>query len=80
MGGARRTDGRWGAKALVSAALVNPQRDGQTSASQGAAGHKRHKSVEFGTPFKITMSRSGRLSVDMMMILPRELELIIQTG
>ncbi|CAH2235770.1 jg7628 [Pararge aegeria aegeria] len=41
-----------GSPELVSAALVDPQRDGQTilSASQVAAGSKRHRTVEFGTP------------------------------
>ncbi|CAH2210993.1 jg14925 [Pararge aegeria aegeria] len=59
-----------GSPALVSAALVNPQRGGQTtlSASQEAAGSKRHRTVEFGTPYKRPMSISGRLSVDMMMM------------
>ncbi|CAH2217924.1 jg9234, partial [Pararge aegeria aegeria] len=58
-----------GSPGLVSAALVDPQRGGQTtlSASQVAAGSKRHKTVEFGTPYKRPMSSSGRLSVDMMM-------------
>ncbi|CAH2240243.1 jg1800 [Pararge aegeria aegeria] len=49
------TDGRWGPKylyggpALVSAALVDPQRGGQTTLSltRGAAGPKRQKTVEF---------------------------------
>ncbi|CAH2239443.1 jg23874 [Pararge aegeria aegeria] len=47
------------------------QRDEQTtlSASQVAAGSKRHKTVEIGTPYKRPMSSSGRLSVDMMMIM-----------
>ncbi|CAH2268574.1 jg20069 [Pararge aegeria aegeria] len=37
----------------VSAALVDPQQGGQTtlSASQLAAGSKRHRTVEFGTPY-----------------------------
>ncbi|CAH2232703.1 jg5327 [Pararge aegeria aegeria] len=54
---------------LASAALVDPQRGGQTilSASQVAAGSKRHRTVEFGTPYKRPMSSSGRLSVDLMM-------------
>ncbi|CAH2240787.1 jg2487 [Pararge aegeria aegeria] len=56
-----------GSPELVSAALVDPQRGGQTtlSASQVAAGSKRHRTVEFGTPYKRPMSSSGRLSVDM---------------
>ncbi|CAH2218690.1 jg4988 [Pararge aegeria aegeria] len=53
---------------LVIAVLVDPQRGGQTtlSASQVAAGSKRHRTVEFGTPDKIPMSSSGRLSVNIM--------------
>ncbi|CAH2267352.1 jg27535 [Pararge aegeria aegeria] len=56
---------------LVSAALVHPQRGGQTilSASQVAAGSKRHRTVEFGTPYKRSMTSSGRLAVDMMMMM-----------
>ncbi|CAH2234222.1 jg16671 [Pararge aegeria aegeria] len=56
-----------GGLALVSA--VDPRQGGQTTsnASRGAAGHKRHKTVEFGTPFKRPISNSGRLAVDMMM-------------
>ncbi|CAH2234848.1 jg13250 [Pararge aegeria aegeria] len=59
-----------GSPELVSAALVDRQRGGQTtlSASQVAAGSKRHRTVAFGTPYKRPMS-SGHLSVDMMMIL-----------
>ncbi|CAH2207402.1 jg233 [Pararge aegeria aegeria] len=43
-----------GSPALVSPALVDPPRGGQTtlSASQVAAGSKRHKTVEFGTSCK----------------------------
>ncbi|CAH2264379.1 jg18441 [Pararge aegeria aegeria] len=65
----RRKDGRWnGSPELVSAALVDPQRGGHTtlSASQVAAGSKRHRTVEFGTPYKRPMSSSGRLSIDVM--------------
>ncbi|CAH2240397.1 jg3805 [Pararge aegeria aegeria] len=59
-----------GSPELVSAALVDPQRGGQTtlSASQ-VAGSKRHRTVEFGTPYKRPLSSSGRLSVDMMMMI-----------
>ncbi|CAH2236232.1 jg22043 [Pararge aegeria aegeria] len=58
-----------GSPELVIAALVEAQRGGQTtlSASQVAAGSKRHRTVEFRTPYKTPMSSSGRLSVDMMM-------------
>ncbi|CAH2213352.1 jg17708, partial [Pararge aegeria aegeria] len=38
-------------------------------ASQVAAGFKRHKTVEFGTPYKIPMSSSGRVSVDVTMMM-----------
>ncbi|CAH2217754.1 jg20398 [Pararge aegeria aegeria] len=57
-----------GSPELISAALVDPQRGGQTSlsVSQVDAGSKRHRTVEFGTPYKRPMSSSGRLSVDMM--------------
>ncbi|CAH2265675.1 jg4925 [Pararge aegeria aegeria] len=50
--------------ALVNAALVGLQRVGQTilSASQVAAGSKRHKTVEYGTPYKRPMSSSGHRS------------------
>ncbi|CAH2268372.1 jg15826 [Pararge aegeria aegeria] len=75
----RRKDGRWGPKVLewqpvlVSAALVDPQRGGQTtlSASQVAVGSKRLRIVELGTPYKRPMSSSGRLSVDVMMMMRR---------
>ncbi|CAH2232028.1 jg7485 [Pararge aegeria aegeria] len=55
-----------GSPALISAALVDLQRGGQTklSASQRAAGPKRHETME---PYKRPLSSSGRLSVDMMM-------------
>ncbi|CAH2211702.1 jg4659 [Pararge aegeria aegeria] len=60
-----------GSPELESAALVDPQRGGQTtlSASQVAAGSKRLKTVEFETPYKRPMSSSGRLPVDMMMMI-----------
>ncbi|CAH2238762.1 jg11642 [Pararge aegeria aegeria] len=52
-----------GSSVLVSTALVDPQRGGQTtlSASQVAAGSKRLRIVELGTPYKRPMSSSGRL-------------------
>ncbi|CAH2265742.1 jg13200 [Pararge aegeria aegeria] len=54
-------------RALLSAALVDPQRGRQTlSAWQVAARPKRHQTVEFGTPHKKPMSSRERLSVDMM--------------
>ncbi|CAH2240747.1 jg4230 [Pararge aegeria aegeria] len=57
-----------GSPVLVSAALVDPQRGGQTtlSASQVAVGSKRLRIEELGTPYKRPMSSSGRLSVDLM--------------
>ncbi|CAH2269129.1 jg27384 [Pararge aegeria aegeria] len=58
-----------GSPALVNAALVDPRRGGRTlGASQLAAGSKRHKTVEFGAPYKRPMSSSGRLSIDVMMM------------
>ncbi|CAH2244791.1 jg5142 [Pararge aegeria aegeria] len=58
-----------GSPVLVSAALVDPQRGGQTtlSASQVAVGSKRLRKL--GTPYKRPMSSSGRLSVDVMMMM-----------
>ncbi|CAH2242381.1 jg12962 [Pararge aegeria aegeria] len=60
-----------GNPALVNAPLVDLQPGGQTtlSASQVAAGSKRLRTVELGTPYKRPMSSSGRLSVDMMMMI-----------
>ncbi|CAH2269166.1 jg1699 [Pararge aegeria aegeria] len=64
---ARRTDGRWGSKTVladwcwngdpapVNAALVGPQRGGPNK-SLGAAGSKRPRTVNFGTPYKRPMS------------------------
>ncbi|CAH2267253.1 jg14721 [Pararge aegeria aegeria] len=60
-----------GSPAPVSAALVDAQIDEQStlSASQVAAGSKRQKTLEFGTPYKRPMSSSGRISVDMIMVM-----------
>ncbi|CAH2264578.1 jg21296 [Pararge aegeria aegeria] len=60
-----------GSPVLVSAALVDPQRGGQTtlSASQVAVGSKQLRIVELGTPYERPMSSSGRLSVDVMMMM-----------
>ncbi|CAH2217984.1 jg19877 [Pararge aegeria aegeria] len=62
-----------GSPVLVSTALVDNQRGGQTtlSASQVAVGSKRLRIVELGTPYKRPMSSSGRLSVDVMTVLGR---------
>ncbi|CAH2227119.1 jg21133 [Pararge aegeria aegeria] len=56
-----------GSPALVNAAFVDPRQGGRTTlgASQVAAGFKRHKTVEIGTPYKRTMSAYG----DMMMMM-----------
>ncbi|CAH2211273.1 jg2834 [Pararge aegeria aegeria] len=64
-----------GSPVLVSAALVDPQRGGQTtlSASQVAVESKRLRIVELGTPYKRPMSSSGRLSVDVMMMMKKNL-------
>ncbi|CAH2265655.1 jg26181 [Pararge aegeria aegeria] len=61
----------WNGSPEASAALVGPQRGEQTtlSASQVAAGSKRLRTVELGTPYKRPMSRSGRLSVDVVMMM-----------
>ncbi|CAH2265720.1 jg4969 [Pararge aegeria aegeria] len=57
-----------GSPALVNAARSTPDEvSDDISASQVAVGIKRHKTVEFGTPYKRPMSSCGRLSVDMMM-------------
>ncbi|CAH2244589.1 jg11704 [Pararge aegeria aegeria] len=60
-----------GSPELVSAALFGPQLVGHTtlSASQVDAGSKRLRTVELGTPYKRPMSSSGRLSVDVMMMM-----------
>ncbi|CAH2226501.1 jg26440, partial [Pararge aegeria aegeria] len=71
----RRRDGRWGPKVLEWQHRTGKRSVGRpptrwpddTSALQVAAGSKRHKTVEFGTPYKRPMSSSGRLLVDMMM-------------
>ncbi|CAH2210865.1 jg5572 [Pararge aegeria aegeria] len=78
MGGAQLGEGMYlvvprcwnGSPDLVSLVLVDSQR-GQTtlSASQVAAGPKRHKTVELGTPYKRPISDSGRLLVNMMIMM-----------
>ncbi|CAH2234309.1 jg25281 [Pararge aegeria aegeria] len=62
MGGAHSSEEGWTlgsqgagmAAVLVNAALVDPRRGRRTTlgASQVAAGFKRHKTVEIGTPYK----------------------------
>ncbi|CAH2270068.1 jg16528 [Pararge aegeria aegeria] len=76
-----RKDGRWGPKVLEwqprtgERSAGRPQRGGQTtlSASQVAAGSKRLRTVELGTPYKRPMSSSGSLSVDVMMMTLKDL-------
>ncbi|CAH2239679.1 jg12455 [Pararge aegeria aegeria] len=52
----------------ISAALVGSQPGGQTTSneSRGATGYKRPRIVEFGTPYEIPMTSSGRQSVYLM--------------
>ncbi|CAH2226475.1 jg22201 [Pararge aegeria aegeria] len=59
-----------GNSAPVNAALVDPQPAGQatSSESRGDAGYKQPRIVDFGTPYKIPMSISGRQSVDLMLM------------
>ncbi|CAH2242933.1 jg14501 [Pararge aegeria aegeria] len=58
-----------GDPAKVNAALIGPQRGGQTTSNEslGAAGNKRHRTVDFGTLNKRPMSSSGLQSVEVMM-------------
>ncbi|CAH2243097.1 jg14118 [Pararge aegeria aegeria] len=70
----RRKDGRWGPKVLEWQPRTGKRSIGRgghatLSASQLAAGSKRLRTVEFGTPYKRPMSSSGRLSVDVMMMM-----------
>ncbi|CAH2222686.1 jg4279 [Pararge aegeria aegeria] len=57
--------------AQVNAALVGPQRGGQTTSyeSLGAAVNKRLRTVDFGTPYKRSMSSSGLQSVEVLMMM-----------
>ncbi|CAH2218440.1 jg4419 [Pararge aegeria aegeria] len=74
---ARRTDGRWDSKVLEwqprtgKRSVGRPQPGGQTTSSEsrGAAGYKRPRIVELGSPYKRPMSSSGRESVDLMIML-----------
>ncbi|CAH2217091.1 jg3002 [Pararge aegeria aegeria] len=70
----RKKDERWGPKVLEWQPRTGKRSVSlpptTLSASQVASGSKRHRTVEFGTPYKRTMSSSGRLPVDMMMITP----------
>ncbi|CAH2267525.1 jg22613 [Pararge aegeria aegeria] len=64
----RRKDARWGPKVQEWQPRTGKRSVGrQTTLSASlAAGSKRHRTVEFGTPYKRPMSSSGRLSVDIM--------------
>ncbi|CAH2227198.1 jg14602 [Pararge aegeria aegeria] len=70
----RRRDGRRGPKVLEWQPRAGKRSVGRPPtrwaddirrAAFNAAGFKRHKTVEFGTPYKRPMSSSGRLSVGM---------------
>ncbi|CAH2236332.1 jg10714 [Pararge aegeria aegeria] len=80
MGGAHSLENRWtlgfqgarnGDPAPINAALVGPQRGGQTTSKEplGAAGNKRPRTVDFGTPYKRPMSSSGLQPVKVMMMM-----------
>ncbi|CAH2233687.1 jg19343 [Pararge aegeria aegeria] len=57
--------------AQVNAALVGPQRGGQTTSNEslGAAGNKRPRTVDFGTLYKRPMSSSGLHSPEVIMMM-----------
>ncbi|CAH2242752.1 jg11909 [Pararge aegeria aegeria] len=59
-----------GNPAPVNAALVDPQPGAQTTSNESrvAAGYKRRRIVEFGTPHNRPMPSSERQSVEMMMM------------
>ncbi|CAH2256268.1 jg22623 [Pararge aegeria aegeria] len=69
----------WQPRTGKRAVLVDPQRGGQTtlSTSQVAAGSKRLRTVEFGTPYKRPMSTSGSLSDDVIMMMMIKIQIII---
>ncbi|CAH2241464.1 jg15661 [Pararge aegeria aegeria] len=68
---------RWwnGDPAQVNAALVGPQRGGQTTSHESleAAGNKRPRTVDCGTPYKRPMSSSGLQSVEVMITMMNSL-------
>ncbi|CAH2245461.1 jg8714 [Pararge aegeria aegeria] len=74
---AQRTDGRLGSEEMdgdpapVNAALVVPQRGGQTTSNEslGATGSKRPRAVNFGTPYRSAVSSSGLQSVEVLMMM-----------
>ncbi|CAH2234140.1 jg23736 [Pararge aegeria aegeria] len=55
---------------LVNAASVGPQRGGLTTSNEslGAAGNKRPRTVDFGTPYKRPKSSGGLQSVEGMIM------------
>ncbi|CAH2239124.1 jg10409 [Pararge aegeria aegeria] len=62
-----RTSRCWnGDPAQVNAALVGPQKGGQTTSNEslGSEGNKRPRTVDFVTPYKRTMPSSGLQSVE----------------
>ncbi|CAH2264762.1 jg19169 [Pararge aegeria aegeria] len=73
---AHSSENRWTSEsqgngmATVNAALVDLQRSRQTASneSRGAVGHKRHKIVDFRTPYKRPTPSSGRKSIEVMMM------------
>ncbi|CAH2269375.1 jg23280 [Pararge aegeria aegeria] len=70
----RRKDGRWGPKVLEWQPRPGKHSVGRPPTRWAddikvAAVSKRHRTVEFGTPYKRPMSISGRLSVDVMMMM-----------
>ncbi|CAH2210380.1 jg17405 [Pararge aegeria aegeria] len=78
MGGAHNSENQWtlgfqgigmATPAQVNAVLVGPQRGGQTTSSEslGAAGNKRPRTVDFGTPYERPMSSSGLQLIEVMM-------------
>ncbi|CAH2237254.1 jg11223 [Pararge aegeria aegeria] len=70
---AQRTTGRWGPKVLEWRPHTG-KRSRRTSIHQPydikrVAGPRRHKTVVFGSAYKIPIFSSGRLLVDMMMMM-----------
>ncbi|CAH2234109.1 jg1188 [Pararge aegeria aegeria] len=71
----RRKDGRWGPKVLEwqprtgKRSVGRPPTRWTDDIKPVAVGSKRLRIVELGTPYKRPMSSSGRLSVDVMMMM-----------
>ncbi|CAH2228638.1 jg3184 [Pararge aegeria aegeria] len=76
MGGAHSSKNRWtlGYKVLewrlrtVNGALVGLERGGQTTTNESlrAAENRRHRTVDFGTPYKRPMPSCGLQSVEVI--------------